>query len=96
MSPCGSTLGGFSGATSDVSYGVVALRGGVTCGGGGGLLKISDSCLRATVCFPPNSVSGIVGVGLKRAWVRCTASFFAASSEDSLGKFSVARKIRSV
>ena len=90
MSPCGSTLGGFSGATSDVSYGVVTLRGGVTCGGGGGLLKISDSCLRATVCFPPNSVSGIVGVGLRGAWVRSETACVAASFDEILDNVSVA------
>ena len=37
--------------------------------GGGGLVKISASCLRATICLYSNAVSGLVGVGLRRTWV---------------------------
>ena len=91
MSPCGSTLGGFSGATSDVSYGVVALRGGVTCGGSD-LLKMSASFWSYAACLSPDVMSGIVGVGLRRVWVRSAAACVAKSLEDILGKVSVARK----
>ena len=60
--------------------------------GGGGLVKISGSCLRDAVCLSPNAMSGIVGVGLSKAWVRSAAAYVAASFDDSLGKVSVVRK----
>ena len=88
MSPFGSTLGGVAGAAYVVVSGVFTLRGGVTCGAEA-LVNISESCLRAAVCLYPNVVSGLVGVGLRRVWVRSTDACVAASFEDSLGKVSV-------
>ena len=66
ISPCGSTLGGGSGATSGVVSRVFTLGGGVTCGGSA-LLNIYASFRSAAVCLFPNVVSGLVGVGLRRA-----------------------------
>ena len=91
MSPCGSTLIGGVGDASDVVSGVCTLGGGVTYGGAA-LVKISTILRSSDVCFPPNVVSGLVGVGLRRAWVRSAIAFVAASLEDSLGKISVSGK----
>ena len=77
MLPCGSALGGVSGAASGVDSGVLALRGGVTCGAVA-LLKISVSCLRDDDFLSPNAVSVLVGVGLRKAWVRSAAACVAA------------------
>ena len=52
-------------------------------------MNISASCLRAAVCLSPNFVSGLVGVGLRRAWVRSADACVTASYEDSLDKVSV-------
>ena len=96
MSPCGSTLGGGTRAASSVVSEVCTLRGGVTCWGSA-LVKISASFLRAAFCLPPNVVSGLVGVGLRRVWVISTSAFFAASCEDILVKgYCCREKIRSV
>ena len=47
--------------------------------------------LRVTVvCLYPNAVSGILGIGLRRVWVRSADACVAASLEDTLGKVSVA------
>ena len=51
---------------------------------------ISESCLSAAVCLSPNVVSGLVGVGLRRAWVRSVSVCVSASCEDSLDKVSAA------
>ena len=55
-------------------------------------MKISASLLSAAVLFTPTFVSGLVWVGLMRAWVRSMAACVAASCEDSLGKVSVSGK----
>ena len=91
MPPCGSTLGGGAGAAPGVVSGVYTLGGGVTSGGAA-LENISTSDLSANVCLSPNFVSGLVGVGFRREWVRSVAACVAASCGDSLGKVSVARK----
>ena len=52
-------------------------------------MKISASLLSAAVLFTPTFVSGLVWVGLMRAWVRSMAACSAASCEDILGKVSV-------
>ena len=41
------------------------------------------------VCLYPNAVSGILGIGLRRVWVRSVDACVAASLEDTLGKVSV-------
>ena len=56
------------------------------------MLKISASCFRAAVYLLPIVVSGLVGVGLRRSWVRSEAACVAASSEDILGNGRDARK----
>ena len=38
------------------------------------MLKIPVNCSRAAVCLLPNVVSGILGVGLRGAWVRSVAA----------------------
>ena len=52
-------------------------------------MNISEIFMRAAVCLSPNSVSGLVGVRLSRAWVipedACVATYF----EEILGKVSV-------
>ena len=57
--------------------------------GGAALVKTSTSFLRSAVCFSPNFVIGLVGVRLRRAWVRSAAACVAASFENSIGKISV-------
>ena len=64
--------------------------------GGAALVKFFAICLRAAVCLTPNFVSGLVGVGLSRVWVRSAATCVSASYEYSLGNVSVAGEIRSV
>ena len=54
-------------------------------------MNISASCLKEAICLSPNIVSGLVEVGLKRAWVRSVSECVAASFEDSFGKVSVSR-----
>ena len=52
-------------------YDVVAFHlSVVSLVGGANMLNISASFFRAGVCLFPNVVSGIVGVGLRRTWVR--------------------------
>ena len=60
--------------------------------GGAALVNISASCQRAAVCLSPNFVSGLVGVGLRRAWVRSASACVATSFEEIIGKVSVAEK----
>ena len=74
---------------SSVVSGVCSIGGDFTCGGDA-LLKISASFRSAAICLSPNVVSGLFGVGLRRACVRSAAACVAASLEDILGKFSVA------
>ena len=95
MSSCGFTLGCDEGAASGVVFGVCTLGGGVTSGRVA-LVNISASFLRAAVCLSPNIVSVIVGVGLRRVWVRSAAACVAAYFEDSIFKVSVFGKFRSV
>ena len=52
-------------------------------------MNISESCIRSAVCLSPNSVSGLVGVRLSRAWVRPEAACVATYFEEILGKVSV-------
>ena len=54
-------------------------------------MNISESCIRSAVCLSPNSVSGLVGVRLSRAWVRPEAACVATYFEEILGKVSVSR-----
>ena len=89
ITPCGYTFGGGAGAAFGVVSGVCTLVGGVTSGGRT-LVKIYGSCLSASVCFSPHVVSGLVGVRLKRAWVRSAAACVVKSCEDSIDKVSVA------
>ena len=103
MLPCGSTLGCGAGDTSRVSSGLftlsggmgefcccgLSLIGGVTCGGAD-MLKISASCFRAAVCLLPNAVSGLVGAGLRRAWVSSTAACVAPYVDEIIGTVTVA------
>ena len=56
---------------------------------GAALVNISAICLRVAVCLSPNVVRGLVGVGLRRAWVRYAAACFDSSFQDSIGKVSV-------
>ena len=92
----GSTLEGGSGAASGFAYGVFNLGGGVTCGATA-MFQIYKSCLRAAVCFYPKVMSGIVGVGLRRAWVRSSSTCVAAYFDEIPGNVRVAwEKIRSV
>ena len=53
------------------------------------MVMISESCLRAAVCLFPNAVILIVGVGLKRVWMRSVTACSAVSCEDLLGTGSV-------
>ena len=87
----GTTLGCGAGAASVVVSWVCTLSGGVTCGEAD-LLKISASLRSADVCLSPSVVSGILGVRLRRVWVRYADACVAASLEDSLGNVSVARE----
>ena len=64
----------------------------VSLGGESVLVKISVSCLRGAVCLSPNVVSGLVGVGLRRVWVRSTSACVAAPFKDIIDKVSVAVK----
>ena len=91
MLPCGSTLGGVEGDASVIAYWVCTLIGGVPCGAAA-LLNISASCLSAAVCLSPNAVSGLVGVRLRRAWVRPEAACIAVSFDEILGSVIVSRK----
>ena len=91
MSPCGSTLGDGAGTAYGAVSRVFTLRGGVTCGGSD-LLKMSASFWSYAACLSPDVMSGIVGVGLRRVWVRSAAACIAKSLEDILGKVSVSRK----
>ena len=59
-------------------------------------MNISASCLRDDVCLSPIVVSGLLGVGFRRAWVRSEAACVAAYFEDSIFKVSVFGKFRSV
>ena len=54
------------------------------------MLNISRSCFRSDFCMFPTIVSGIVGVGFSRAWVRSAAAFVAASFDEILGNVRVA------
>ena len=56
------------------------------------MLNISASCFRAAVYLFPIVVSGLVGVGVRRSWVRSEDACVSASSEDILGNGRVARK----
>ena len=60
--------------------------------GGAALVNISEIFLGTSVCLSPNVVSGLVGVELRRAWVRSVAAYVAASCEGSIGKVNVSGK----
>ena len=51
---------------------------------GAALLKISDICLRDAACLSCNNVSGILGVGSRRAWVRSSDECIAAPFDEIL------------
>ena len=89
MSPFGYTLGGGKGAASGVASGMCTLVVRVSWGGVA-MVKISASCLRVAVFLSPNAVSGLVGVGLRRAWVRSLAACVAAYFDDIIGNVSEA------
>ena len=91
MSPCGSTLGDGAGSAFGVAYGLFTLRGGVTCGGAT-MLNISASCFRGDFFLSPSVLSGLLGVGLRRVWVRSAVACDAASFDDILGNVRVAGK----
>ena len=55
------------------------------------MVKISASCLRVAVFLSPNSVSGLVGVGLRRECIISTAACVATFSEEILGEVIVTR-----
>ena len=55
-------------------------------------MKISVSFRSADVFLFPNVLGGLVGVGLRRTWVRSTSACVSESLEDSLGKVSVVRR----
>ena len=61
-------------------------------GGGAALVNICESLLSAAVLLSPNTVIGIVRVGMRRAWVRSSAACVVESCGYILGKVSVARK----
>ena len=50
------------------------------------MLKIYDIRFNDYVCLLPNVLSGIVVVGLRRAWISPAAACIALYSEDILGK----------
>ena len=50
------------------------------------------SCFRAAICLLPDFVSGLVGVGLRRAWVRSGATYVSKSFYDILGNVRFAGK----
>ena len=87
----GSTLEGGSGAASGFAYGVFNLGGGVTCGATA-MFQIYTIFLRAAVCFYPKVMSGILGVGLRRAWVRSLTTYVAPSFDVILGNVRFARE----
>ena len=64
-----------------ICFWVFNLRGCATCGGAD-ILKISVRWFRGAVCLSPNIVSGLVGVGLRRVWVRSASACVAASFDD--------------
>ena len=64
--------------------------------GGAALLEVSDSYLKADFLFSPDILSGLVGVGLRRAWVRSVAESFAASFGEVLGNVRVSVEISAV
>ena len=49
------------------------------------MLKISVICFRSAVCLFPRVVSGLVGIGLRNAFVRSATACVYVSSEDILG-----------
>ena len=53
-------------------------------------MKIPVSCLSDAVCLYPNVASELVGVGLRRVWVRFASACVAAPCDDNLVKVSVA------
>ena len=54
------------------------------------MVNISASFLRVAVFLSPNSVSGVVGIGLRRVWVRSVATCIASSFDNTIGNFMVA------
>ena len=55
---------------------------------GGGLVEYFRYLLEGRYFFP-KSVSGMVGVGLRRLWVRSESACVAVSFDEILGDFSV-------
>ena len=99
MWPVVSTLEGVAGDAFGVASGKNTIGGGAGvfyCGvdvlsgavsqGETSMLKIDANCFNSAVCFYHIIGIGMVGVGLRRAWLRSAATCVAASSEEILGK----------
>ena len=54
------------------------------------MVNISVSCFKAAVCLYPNVVSGLVEVGLRRAWARLLAKCVVTSFDEVIGNTRVA------
>ena len=65
-----------------------SLAGAVSLVAGSGLVE--ESFLMYTVCLSPKVLSGIVGIGLRRVWVRSVATCIASSFDNTLGNVRVA------
>ena len=92
-----STLIVVAGGASRVTYGMNTLGGGAEVSfcyvsvvygsidlGGMVMLNVDDSCFNTAVCLSPIFVSEIVGVGLRRVWVRSTAVCISECAENLL------------
>ena len=84
-----------AGDASGVASGLFALGDGVTCGGAA-MLNISPSCFRVAFCLYPDGVSGLVGFGLKRVWVRSVVECFSVSFDEIIGSDRNSGKFRCV
>ena len=60
------------------------------------MVNISVSCFKAAVCLYPNVVSGLVEVGLRRAWERLSTKCVVTSFDEIIGNARVTGKIRGV
>ena len=65
--------------------------GGVAYGGAA-MLKIPVSCFKAAVFLSPIVVSGIVGAGLREAFIRFAAACIDTSSGEILGNVRLSGK----
>ena len=88
MSLCGSNIGGGAGTAFRFASRVFSLGGGLTCGGAS-MLNISLSCYRDTVYLCSNFVYGLVGIGLRRVWMRSAAAYVDEYFDDIRDNFRV-------